>query len=227
MEIRELMKAYEELMERNLREGRFLLLLDEIQKLKNWEDQLKRFYDIFGRNTKVVISGSESLFIKKKSKETLAGRLFEFKIDLLSFGEFLQFKGIDLRPSGLYEGEMRRLFNEFILTLGFPELIGVKEKEVIRKYVRESIVEKIVYRDIPGLFKVKDPAVLESMLNVISEEPGQLIEVAELGKELGVTRQTVSSYLRYLEESFLVRKLYNFSRNRRKVERKLKNTTRQ
>ncbi|QLJ53486.1 MAG: hypothetical protein Sv326_1311 [Candidatus Fermentimicrarchaeum limneticum] len=222
VEIRELMKAYEELMERNLREGRFLLLLDEIQKLKNWEDQLKRFYDIFGRNTKVVISGSESLFIKKKSKETLAGRLFEFKIDLLSFGEFLQFKGIDLRPSGLYEGEMRRLFNEFILTLGFPELIGVKEKEVIRKYVRESIVEKIVYRDIPGLFKVKDPAVLESMLNVISEEPGQLIEVAELGKELGVTRQTVSSYLRYLEESFLVRKLYNFSRNRRKVERKLK-----
>lgn len=54
------------------------------------------------------------------------------------------------------------------------------------------------------------------------EEPGQLVEVTELAKELKVSRQTLSNYLNYLEESFLVQKLYNFSRSRRKVERKLK-----
>jgi predicted AAA+ superfamily ATPase len=53
------------------------------------------------------------------------------------------------------------------------------------------------------------------------EEPGQLVELSELG-ELRVSRQTVSSYLSYLEQSFLVRKLYNYSTGRRKVERKLK-----
>ena len=54
------------------------------------------------------------------------------------------------------------------------------------------------------------------------EEPGQLVELSELAGELKVSRQTVSSYLSYLEQSFLVRKLYNYSTGRRKVERKLK-----
>lgn len=54
------------------------------------------------------------------------------------------------------------------------------------------------------------------------EQPGQIIELSELSKELQISRQTLSTYMRYLEESFLIRKLYNYSRNRRKVERKLK-----
>lgn len=222
VEIREVIKEYEELMEKKFEKGKYLLVLDEIQKLNDWEDQLKRIYDTTGKNVKIIISGSESLFIKKKSKETLAGRIFEFRIDPLSFKEFLIFKEVDYSQVGLYERELARLFNEFILTLGFPEMVGIKDKEIIKKYVRESIVEKVIYRDIPGLFKIKDPSILESLLNIIMEEPGQLIEISGLAKELKISRQTLSNYLTYLEESFLVRKLYNFSRNRRKTERKLK-----
>lgn len=114
------------------------------------------------------------------------------------------------------------MFKEFILTQGFPELVSIGEKDIIKKYIRESIVEKVVYRDIPRLFKVKDISVIESLLNIFMEEPGQIIEVAELAKELKISRQTLSNYLSYLEDSFLIRKLYNFSRSRRKVERKLK-----
>ena len=54
------------------------------------------------------------------------------------------------------------------------------------------------------------------------ENPGQLVEISELAKELKVSRQTTSNYLTYLEKSFLLNKLYNFSKSRRKVERKLK-----
>jgi hypothetical protein len=222
VEIREVMREYEELMEKDLRKERYLLLLDEVQKLSNWEDQLKRVYDTFRKNIKIIISGSESLFIRKKSKETLAGRLFEFKVEPLSFKEFLLFKGVDFKPIGLYEKELTKLFNEFCLTLGFPELVGIKEKDVIKKYVKESIIEKIVYRDLPKLFKVRDTSVIESLLNIFMEEPGQLVEISELAQELKVSRQTLSNYLKYLEDSFLVKKLYNFSRSRRKVERKLK-----
>lgn len=222
VEVREIMREYEGLMGKDLRQGKILLLLDEVQKLGDWENQLKGVYDTYGKNIKIVISGSESLFIRRKSRETLAGRLFEFKVEPLSFKEFLLFKEACFEPVGLYEKELTRLFDEFTLTLGFPELVNVKDKDVIRKYVRESIVEKVVYRDIPGLFRIKDTAVVESLLNVIMEEPGQLIELSGLAKELKVSRQTISTYFRYLEESFLVRKLYNYSRSRRKTERKLK-----
>nr|AAU83459.1 conserved hypothetical protein [uncultured archaeon GZfos28G7] len=64
-EIREVMRGYEELMEKDFRrQGKYLLLLDEIQKLSNWENQLKSIYDLFGKKVKIIISGSESLFIK-------------------------------------------------------------------------------------------------------------------------------------------------------------------
>ena len=95
VEMREVLRAYEELMEKSLRKGRYLLLLDELQKMNNWEDQIKAVYDTFGKNLKIIISGSESLFIRQKSKETLAGRIFEFKVEPLSFKEFLVFKGVD------------------------------------------------------------------------------------------------------------------------------------
>jgi hypothetical protein len=54
------------------------------------------------------------------------------------------------------------------------------------------------------------------------EEPGQIIQFKALASELGLSRFTVSKYLEYLEDAFLVRKLYNYSTGRRKVERKLK-----
>lgn len=221
IEIRRVMREYEETLEKDFRKGKYLFLLDEVQKLSNWEDQIKRVYDTF-KNIKIIISGSETLFIRKKSKETLAGRIFEFRVESLSFKEFLSFKGLELRPVGLYEKELLVLFNDFILIQGFPELVGIKDKEIIKKYIKESIVEKVIFRDIPKLFKIKDIMKLESLLNILMEEPGQLIEISKLAKELELSRQTLSNYLTYLEEAFLIRKLYNFSRSRRKVERKLK-----
>jgi hypothetical protein len=222
VDIRVLIKEYERMMEKNPREGKYLLLLDEIQKLDNWEEQLKRTYDTFGKNIKIIISGSESLLIKRRSKETLAGRLFDFKVEPLTFKEYLHFREIDLKPPKLYEKELSKLLNEFTITLGFPELVNIKEKDVIRKYIKESIVEKIVYKDIPKLFRIKDTSILESLLEIFMNEPGQLVEVTELAKELRISRQALSNYMRYLEQSFLIRKLYNYSKSRRKVERKLK-----
>ena len=106
-EIREVMKEYETLLEKDFRKGNYLLLLDEIQKLTNWEDQLKRIYDTFNKNLKIIVTGSESLLIQNTSKETLAGRLLDFKVETLSFKEFLLFRGVKFEPMGLYEKELK------------------------------------------------------------------------------------------------------------------------
>ncbi len=221
-EIRDVLNEYGEIMGKEFRNDRHWLLLDEVQKLTDWESQLKGIYDLFGKKVKIIISGSESLFLRKKSKETLAGRIFEFKVETLTFKEYLHFKGVDYQPLELYAKELGKLFEEFTFTQGFPELVGITDKEIIRKYIREGIIEKVIYRDIPALFKVKDVSVVEKILNMLLDEPGQLVELSELAQELKISRQTMSNYLSYLEDSFLIQKLYNFSKNRRKVERKLK-----
>jgi hypothetical protein len=221
VELRDVLRTYEDLLDRGQETGRILLLLDEIQKLDDWENQAKALYDAHPR-LKMLISGSESLFIKRKSRATLAGRIFEFRVGPLSFKEFLTFKGEDLVPPGLYPRELGRRYDEFLKIQGFPELVGVHDKEVIHKYIKESIVEKVIYRDIPHLFRVKEISVLEGLLGILMDDPGRMIDLVSLGSDLKISRQTLSLYLSYLEQSFLIRKLYNFSGNRRKVERKLK-----
>ncbi|MBS3120488.1 ATP-binding protein [Candidatus Woesearchaeota archaeon] len=217
-ELRMVLQAAEELTEVKPQ----LIIFDEIQKVPGWEGQLKVLYDLLGKKTKILISGSESLFIKKKLKETLAGRIFDFKVELLTFKEFLNFQGLTFHPSSLYEKELAKAFQEYIQSMGFPELLSITDKEIIKKYIQEGIIDKIIYKDIPALFKVKDVSVLQSLLNVFMHEPGQIIELSALATQFHLSRQTISNYLVYLEESFLLQKLYNFSNNRRKVERKLK-----
>jgi len=220
--LREILREYEAAAGRDVHNGRFLVLLDEIQKVEGWADQLKALYDAHKGRVKFVASGSESLFLRKGSKETLAGRLFEFRVDPLSFREYLSFKGVKHEPIALHERELVRAFDAFVLTQGFPELVDVTERAVVRKYLRESIVEKVVFRDLPGLLGIRDLSVLESVINLLMEEPGQIIQTSELAGTLAVSRDTLSNYLAYLEQSFLLRKLYNFSMGRRKVERKLR-----
>jgi len=220
--LRELVEEYERVHNKKLSDERFLFLFDEIQKIDNWQEQIKIIYDLYKNNIKIIVSGSESLFIRKKFKESLAGRIFEFKIDTLTFKEFIKFKEVSYKSLELYKKEYYKLFEEFIISEGFPELCGIKDKEKIKMYIKEGIRDKVLYKDIPSLFKIEDISILNSILENITENPGQLIELSSFSSEYKISRPTLANYLMYLEDSFLIKKLYNFSKNKRKIERKLK-----
>lgn len=221
LDFSELIEVYLEEYEKKIEKNKYLFLFDEIQKINNWEEQVKRLYDLHV-NFKIIISGSESLFIRKKSKESLAGRMFEFKVEPLSFKEFLSFKGLNLRPTGLYEKELIRSFEDFMFSGGFPELVDVNDKDFIKNYIRETVVEKVLFRDIPLIYPIRDVSILESIFKIISGNPGQIIEINKLASEVGLSRRVVSLYVGYLENSFLIKKIFNFSRNQRKTAKKLK-----
>ncbi len=221
-DLRDVLQEYATLTNTDPAQGRHLVLFDEIQKLRGWADQLKALYDGFQKRVKFIISGSESLFIRRDTRETLAGRMFPFQLHPLSFREYLRFVDASFEPVELYEADLRRHLEAFLRTQGFPELVGVREKAVVRKYLHESIVEPVVFRDLPMLLGIRDVDVLRALANLLMEEPGQIIVLRDLAGQLGVSRQTLSQYLAYLEQAFLLRKLYNFSLSRRKSERKLK-----
>ncbi len=218
--LRTILQEYSRLLGKDLDKGRYLFLLDEIQKLEGWEDQLKALYDTYPA-IKFIISGSESLFIRKKSRESLAGRMYEFQIKTLNLREYLDFRGIPHENIALARNEILRELPSFFACNGFPEIMG-KDKEMAGKYIRENVIEKIIFRDIPQLVPIKEPAILEQMFRIILNDPGEMMNLDELSRDVGVSRQTVSLYLEYLERSYLVRKLYNYSRNARKTQRRMK-----
>jgi len=117
-ELRNIIRKYEELFNINLRDEKSYLFFDEIQKLDNWANQLKTIYDNYKGKVKVFVSGSESLFLRQKGKETLAGRMYEFKVDPLTFREYLKFKGKEeeVRPVDLHETELKKLFEQYTKT---------------------------------------------------------------------------------------------------------------
>lgn len=221
VELRELVAAYRTLTDEDPAAGRLLLVLDELQKLKAWQGQLKALYDRMPR-MKALVSGSESLFIRKGAKESLAGRMYEFRVEPLSFGEYLRFVGIERKPAGLRGPALKKALGDYMRTQGFPELVGEDDRLVVRRYIRESVVEKVLYRDLSKIVGASDVPLLESLLNLLMGEPGQILDYSSLSRDLGANRRRVSSSLGYLERSFLVHKLYNHSGSRRKVERKLR-----
>src|SRR3989344_1271410 len=91
VKLSEVIDIYKEIQKKDFREEKIYVFLDEIQKCSNWENEIKKYYDLYPK-IKFIISGSESLFIRKKKEETLAGRIFEFRLSSFAFREYLRFK---------------------------------------------------------------------------------------------------------------------------------------
>ncbi|MBS3067459.1 ATP-binding protein [Candidatus Micrarchaeota archaeon] len=203
------------------KEPRFLIF-DEIQKLPNWAEKVKILYDT--KKYKIFVSGSESLFLRKGSRESLAGRIYEFEIKKLNFVEYLNFVSkIDMiKKPQLYETELKIELREYLFTGGFPELIGKEDKALIKQYIKTAIVEKIIFNDMASIYPIESPEKLIVILEIIMDNPGMIVDFSSLSQEIGITRQTLSKYFEYLEMAHLVVKLYNFSRNKITSEKLLK-----
>ncbi len=184
------------------------IFLDEIHYIKDWQGVLKRYYDT--KNVKFIISGSESLEITK-AKESLAGRIITFKLDTLSFREFLELKGKKLPAKISYDNILpEKEFFEFeffnyLYGGAFPEITNEKDDDVIVKYINDLVVKKIIYRDIPRIFEVKRRDLLFLLFKYICNNSANLFEIKNLCSIFKADYETISNYLFYLEKSFLIK----------------------
>jgi len=207
----DVLELYKEIHNKDLREERTYVFLDEIQKSANWENEIKKYYDLYPK-LKFIISGSQSLFIRKKTKETLAGRLFEFELNPFTFSEYLRFKGVK-EDEFKYETKIKPLFIKFAKRGGFPETFALENEKDFKKYIRAVVVDNIIYKDIPKMFKIEDPEFLTILLELISTNPGMYVDYQSLSKQFEKDRRVIKNYLYYLKESFLITILGNYRKS--------------
>lgn len=233
--LEELLKTYSDLIiSKDLaRLKKIYIFLDETQKLEDWENQLKIFYDLYP-NIKFIVSGSASITIQKKAAESLAGRIYEFILPLVPFREFLELKGesvgIDIDKSWNYKNlrdvylskeRISPYLLEYTKKGGFIELTNESDEEKVRNYA-QSIVEKVTFIDLPGSFNLKYPQLLRVIVDLIASNPGFLLDYVSLSQTLGKDKRVIADYIFYLKYSLLVKSLYNFSKSRFTSEKKLK-----
>lgn len=198
--------------------NRRYLFLDEIQKLPDWADLLKTYYDL-EENLKIFISGSASLEIKKY-KETLAGRLLTFHMPVLTFKEYVRYFGFEYEISEniIREYDLRfaankekyeELFENYLMKGAFPELLEITDKEFINKYIKESVIEK----SISDISKIADEneKIIYELFRLLVNSNAQLFEIINLAGILKTNRNLVAHYIDLLEKAFLIRIGYNFT----------------
>ena len=220
IDLESLLKSFAIQTKIDFRQEKVFVFLDEIQKLDNFQSQIKIYYDLYP-NLKFFISGSTSLFVKKKTQESLVGRIKSFFLSPLSFREYLYFKDKSdlLEKPLLFKSEIEKEFEIFLESQLIESISFKEEKE--RKGYFISIIKKIVFEDIPPVFSVNNPDILWKLVKIIGQNPGIFINYQSLSGEMGVSNKTLSHYLFCLEESFLVKKVYNFSRNLVTSDRKM------
>lgn len=218
-----LIKQYEvEVLKGSIEGKKVFLFLDEIQKLEDWASKVKILYDAYPE-LKIFLSGSARIIMMKETRESLAGRFFDFLISPLDFDEYLDFRGIiiDREREPIFENEIKLNMASYMSCGGFIEAIDF-DGLTLRRYIKESLLERVVFVDIPQSFKVGMPGLFLKLISITAEKPGIYLDYKNLGNDLKIDQRTIASYVSYLEYALFFQKLYNYSRNTLITEKKTK-----
>lgn len=210
------------------------VFFDEIQYLKDWERHLKVLVDSFP-TTKFIVSGSAAAALKWHSTESGAGRFTDFMLPPLTFQEYIHLKNMNHL---IFEGmikygqqqipyclthDIKTLNKEFIHYLnfgGYPEVVlNDRIQSEMGRYVKNDIVDKVLLRDLPSLYGIKDVQELNRFFTYIAYNTGKEFSYEKMSQDSGIQKDTLKKYLEYLEAAFLIKVLNKVDINAKRLKR--------
>ncbi len=180
-----------------------LLVLDEVQKVTGWSETVKRLWDAdtrTGRPLKVVLLGSAPLLVERGLGESLAGRFEMLRLPHWSFVEMRAAFGWSL--------------DQYIFYGAYPGAAPlVRQPDRWARYVRDSLIEPIISRDVLLLSRVDKPALLRRVLELGCAYSGQILSYNKMLGQLqdAGNATTLAHYLDMLSGAGLVTGLQKYS----------------
>lgn len=188
------------------------IVFDEAQYLENPGLVLKILIDNFP-DKNIIASGSSSFDLARKLSEPLTGRHFKFLLFPLSLAEIAKTVPSTDRQFHLEQSLLYGTYPEV------SKLSGINEK--IRHL--QTLTDSYLYKDVLVFNLVKNSRKVKELLIALALQLGNEVSYSELANTVGVDRKTVEYYLDLLEKSFVIFRLYGFSRNlRSEINRKVK-----
>jgi predicted AAA+ superfamily ATPase len=198
---------------KSLSPGDPVIIMDEVQNVDNWENFVR--YLIEAKKLRVLVTGSSSKLLGWEISTTLSGRHVNIEIFPLSFTEFLFFKGIKVKNQldlVKQKIEISRLFDEYILYGGFPEVVSSqstrRKEELLAMYY-----DDIMIKDIARRFKIKEIDKLENLAFLLLSNIASLQSFNRLKGKLNLSLDTVQRFTKYFEiaRMFIFLKKFSFS----------------
>lgn len=184
-------------------EAEHILVIDEVQKVDNWSEVVKKEWDKDTRekrNLKVLLLGSSRLLLKKGLTESLAGRFELIRMGHWSFSEMREAFGWTL--------------DQYIYFGGYPGTAPLISNEVRwKKYVKDSLIESALANDVLGTTNVYKPVLLKRLFELGCSYSGELLSLTKMMGQLqdkgNVT--TLANYIQVLDECHLIAGLQKYS----------------
>lgn len=196
-------KLYEYVMQKITDDRMYYILLDEIQKVEDFESVLNSF--LRKKNLDVYVTGSNSKFLSSDIVTEFRGRGDEIRVFPLSFSEFFE----------AYEGDKRDAFNEYITYGGMPYILSRKTEEAKSTYLN-NLFDNTYINDIVERNHIQKDDKLNSIINMIASSIGSLTNPNKIENTFksnnisDITIPTINNYLNYLIDAFLINKAERF-----------------
>lgn len=176
---------------------RYYFLLDEIQMLGEFVSVLNGLAD--KRNCDVYVTGSNAKFLSRDISTEFGGRGDEIHMYPLSFSEFMT----------VYEGNRYDGYNEYVTFGGIP-IVVLADTDEQKMALLDNLLKETYLRDIVARNKIRNIGEMETLLNILSSAIGSLTNPNKLRNTFKsvngskITATTVTKYIEYLEDSFLI-----------------------
>jgi predicted AAA+ superfamily ATPase len=179
-----------------LEASEFLLVIDEIQKIDNWSEVVKQQWDKDTRenvNIKVILLGSSRLLIQKGLTESLAGRFETLYLGHWSYPEMQEAFGWNIR--------------QYVYFGGYPgSATLINDEERWKNYIKDSLIETSISKDILMLTRVDKPALLKRLFELGCLYSGQILSYTKIIGQLqdAGNTTTLANYLKLLSDCGLL-----------------------
>lgn len=180
------------------KESKPIIVFDEIHKYSRWKNFLKGFYDKYGHDVHIIVTGSSSLDIYRKGGDSLMGRYFPFRMHPLSVGEIIspEYRAteLNLKPTKIDDLSWYNLLNYG----GFPKPYLTATREY--HHLWENLRSKQLFReDVRDLTRIHELDLIEKLGDILRHQSGQLISYLSLSKMIRTSDVTVRRWIEILK----------------------------
>lgn len=192
--------------------GKIYIFIDEIQNINNWEKVVSSLAQHSVDEYEIFITGSNSKLLSGELATLIAGRYVVINIYPFLYDEYLQYLGLENNLTN---------FKNYLLSSGLPETYNLKDEEA-KKFYFKSLKDTILLKDIMHRHKIRDYILLEDIYLFLIHNIGNLSSIPAIikyfkSKNRKTDYSTISQYISYMQNAFLIHEVNRFVIKRKEV----------
>ena len=191
-------------------DGDIVIMLDEVQNIKAWEQWVLKEYEL--SNNHLYVTGSNSHLLGAEFGTALGGRYLDIEVFPLSFKEYLAFNNIQINSKAMLihnKMTLQQHFNTYVEFGGFPKIV-LLEDEALKKETVKSYYDSILLKDIVARYKLKNYQILNELSLFMLSNNATINAYNKLKNNFSSSFDTIRDYMEYLMNAYIILSINKF-----------------